>query len=148
MQTTSTPAPALPDRPSALIRRALADQRDIEAADGYRVDNTVWHQPGRGDGICLVCLAGAVMARTLGTKATDSALPGDFRDDVRTHGKLLALDEFRCGRVGAGLSEALGRREQAWHDRYDRAVTLYELDPKGFYEDMETLAADLEADGF
>ena len=53
----------LPDKPSELIRLALADLRKCEADPRYLIDMAQWHRPVTSE-LCHVCLAGAVMART------------------------------------------------------------------------------------
>lgn len=128
---------SLPDKPSELIRVALADLAKVEADPRYVVDMGMWHEPLAPpfDGKCAVCLAGAVMAGTLGISAERSLRPEDFDDD--TNRKLDDLDEMRLGWVP---------------DRFDfsdhgRPITKYADNPARFRADMERFASDLEEAG-
>lgn len=134
----------LPDKPSELIRVALADLRKVEAMpDVYRVDMSYWHHPR--DGKCSVCFAGAVMAQTIKLDVDAHVSAYDDRFDIETENKLEALNSFREGAVGDGLSY-LGRYSD-WHGEYYRDVTPYSDDREAFHCDMQTLASDLEAVG-
>ena len=137
----------LPTTPSELIRAALRDLRAIEADDRYVVDMSRWHGPtmdNHGQAVCQVCLAGAVMAQTLGAphdlRIYDDDLAG-YGYDVQ--GALLALDFFRLGMMTAGL-EMLGY-EQSDHDvsvaEYDPA------DPEPFHRQMHRRADYLDSQG-
>lgn len=53
----------LPEKPSELLKLAMLDLEKVEADPRYRVDMGEWHKP---NGRCSVCLAGSVMAKTLG----------------------------------------------------------------------------------
>ncbi len=89
----------LPSLPSALIRLALADLEKCEGDSRYCVVmNTVWHTPSNN--VCYVCLAGAVMAKTL-------RIPNDrwYSPEQSVYRKQLsALDAFRSGLIARGLS--------------------------------------------
>ena len=105
MSTTTT---TLPTKPSELIRVALADLRECEADDRYRVDMWDLHSSRkgqRGQMVCHVCLAGAVLAQTLGAPRNRSISGRDlarYRSSVQD--RLRALDYFRRGEIKAGLS--------------------------------------------
>ena len=137
----------LPDKPSELIRVALADLRKVEAMPKvYRINMEDWWFAGTNDEAgCSVCLAGAVMAETLGAPRDDGASPSDFPNGLR--GKLLALDSFRQGEVLSGLIDM----DQDWDaevgESLNRAISAYSLDPECFHRDMNKLADDLEAVG-
>lgn len=128
----------LPDRPSELIRLALRDLRSA-IASGYLVNMNDWHTPllrreggefvvsrdERGRARCEVCLAGAVMACSLGAprdrdmgpfeialaamgRTDDGSLTPSDRVEVRQHElyrKLRALDYFRIGFLWSALEE-------------------------------------------
>lgn len=95
----------LPDKPSELIRLALHDLEEVEQLPGFRVNMNVWLSNIEEEG-CAVCLAGAVMVRSL-YQANDrnqlptAAVPGMF--DADTHAKLSALDYFRSGETEIAL---------------------------------------------
>ena len=157
----SPPVPALPDTLGALLRVGLDDLRACEADAGYRIDMACWHTPdpvpddgpvgGRTAGPCAVCLAGAVMARSLGADPARSASPAGLVDRApgaawmevettawdasgRTYDKLSALDDLRCGRASAaggrmldgGIDEALAG--------LDRDVPAYAEGPEGLVQ--------------
>lgn len=133
----------LPDKPSELIRVALADLRKVEAMpDVYKIDMGDWHAVDDDSNHCFVCLAGSVMAQTLKVDAGSNCEPWDF-DEV-TCGKLEALNEFRAGCVRAGLS-CLDVENGPSVD--DREMARYADNPEAFHRDMQTLASDLEAVG-
>ena len=93
----------LPDKPSELIRVALADLRKCEKDKRYGVDMGDWHSP---DGSrCYVCLAGAVMAKTLGAPIGESKSAGSYGSAPLVSDRLCALDDFRRGEVSDGLEE-------------------------------------------
>src|SRR5688572_23601272 len=89
----------LPKVPSALIRLAIADLEKCEATPGYIVDMAFWHYPAKQ---CWVCLAGAVMAMSLGADASADMEPSDYVDE---RNKLLAINNFRRGYIEEGLAQ-------------------------------------------
>lgn len=134
----------LPSKPSALIRVALADLRKVEALpDIYRVNMDVWHREHRGDAVCEVCVAGAMISQSLGARPGEHLGPEDF--DQETTWKLYALNEFRVGNVFDGLCYL--DRADLWLGADTRSITEYTTSPAGFHRDMQQLAADLEAVG-
>ena len=153
MSTTTTTLPSLP---SALIRLALNDLLACERDSRYAVDMDDWHWPttdDRGRKVCRVCLAGAVMAQTLGLP-NDLAIDDDdlagYGCDVQ--GPLLALDCFRLGRIGSGLrwmNFDLSDIDKnwagyAWGAEYDKKAIR---DPFDFYSRMHRLADYFESHG-
>lgn len=146
-EAVASPAPTasnLPNKPSALIRVALADLRKVEALpDIYRVNMDVWHREHLVDAVCEVCLAGSVIATELGVQPNEHRGPEDF--DRETTWKLYALNEFRVGNVFDGLCYL--DRADLWFGADTRAITDYAANPAGFHKDMQKLASDLEAVG-
>ena len=144
--TTAT----LPDKPSELIRVALADLRKVEAMpETYRVDMNRWHHPMGGK--CSVCLAGSVIAQTLGE---DPAIDTDHDEiDVDAEGlgdKLSALNDFRMGDVHWGVHTMLGESTVRGlpEELHTALIAPYDAaDPEAFHRDMAKLADDLEAAG-
>lgn len=129
----------LPDLPSALIRVALADLAKVEAMPGtYAVDMYTYHQP-IGANRCAVCLAGSVMAMSLGVSPSDYPSTRDFAE----RDKLQALNKFRTGSVEYGC-DLIGIEVTK---EFDRPITWYEDDRDAFRAEMEILASDLEAAG-
>lgn len=98
----------LPAKPSALLKLALSDLLWAEKRADIKIDMSEWFTRDN-DGVCTVCMAGAVMARTL--KLRDLVVPivlgvSDFeRYDSRLASQLSAIDCFRVGHVIEGLEE-------------------------------------------
>ena len=139
MNTTDTTPTTLPDKPSALIRVALADLRKVERDKRYKVDMANWHEPGVD--VCYVCLAGAVMAKSIRIDPKASCTP----KGTEHSSKLYALNRLREGRVGWAFHN-LGIRDDG--NKFDRYITVYSFDPEAFHADMNKLADDLEAAGY
>ena len=135
--------PKLPDLPSELIRLALADLEKVERQRKYVVDMAVWHSPESKR--CVVCLAGSVIAKSLGGAIGDELGPASF--DEATEKKLCALDHYRDGEVYAATVK-LGRE---WPENEQLReivdITEYSEDPDQFHADMHRLADDLEKAG-
>lgn len=133
-----TESDKLPDVPSELIRLALSDLEKCEASESYAINMLDWHLPEFG--VCHVCLAGAVMAQSLGAYIGEKPHPEDFGSGA--HGKLHALDSFRQGLLDQGLAE-MGANVLA----EDRDVPEDHEDPVGFHNAMHALANTLEGLG-
>jgi hypothetical protein len=132
----------LPDKPSALIRLALRDLEKCERSKRYGINMAEWHKP---NGVCEVCLAGAVMAKTLSVPANvhlDPFAMLPHQDDSAR--KLIALDYFRCGQVNAGIIN-MG----VTCGRYigPERITNYLDNKPQFKKDMRKLAAMLAKEG-
>lgn len=128
----------LPDKPSELIRLAVADLKRSEADPCYRIEFGTWHDvtPSK---ICVVCLAGAVMAFSLDVPQLTTTSPQHFRPDIRA--KLSALDWGRRSLMQHEMFSCLGLGP----DRsFDRIITPYGMDPLEFKNEMLKLADDLE----
>src|SRR5687767_4349571 len=133
-------AKRLPDKPSDLILLALHDLEAVEKDERYRVNMYAWHDP---NGRCSVCLAGAVMAGTLGASPNVHRAPFMFDDDTRW--KLRSLDALRAGSISEALRYWVVDRPHTLPP-YDEP-TDYEHDPEGFKNDMAMLAGILQAEG-
>lgn len=139
----------LPDRPSELIEVALRDLEAVERRnDLYVVDMGVWHSwdmTPRGDGEgprCSVCLAGAVMAQTLGADPEADLDPMDFELE---HAKLSALNAFRVGDITGGLHRLGLMREGVPVDR--NVPPYYRNSGEQFKAAMREMVAELREDG-
>lgn len=129
----------LPDNPSKLIRLAIHDLTLCEKSSKYRIHMGTWHSIGSG-GVCRVCLAGAVMAKSL--KIPIEKTIGAFELDERdTKLKIIALDDLRTGDVCC----VNWWREVPINLPEDREIVEYSEDPKLFKEQMLQLASDFEA---
>lgn len=93
--------------PSQLLELALRDLEAVEQLPDYCVDMSCWHTRKTARHPCLVCLAGSVMANTLGMPLDESAGPGAFSE--RTRHYLEALEDFRCGCVTRGVALVSGQ---------------------------------------
>lgn len=141
------PAATLPDKPSALIRVAMADLKKCERDPRYTIDMAMWHAYDETTNTCAVCFAGAVMAKSL--KAADPLTEGNYRDpysfgSIVRH-KMQALNQFRAGEVEDGLERLRIVRPSDMPRRID--VVRYEDQPVHFHRQMEAMAAMLEGHG-
>ncbi len=96
----------LPDKPSDLIEVALNDLRRVRKSKKFKIDMYDWFS-GQLDGRCSVCLAGAVMAKTLNLKVSegDTLIPNCNLRVSPVSAKLEALNSFRTGEVIQGLRD-------------------------------------------
>ena len=135
---------SLPDKPSRLIHTALSDLRAIEADGRYRVHMGQWHSGYSGEGFppCYVCLAGAVMARSLHAPIHQGLCPVAFPKETI---KLVALNELRCGHIGQGLG-TMGLERPFGMPEFIR-VPLYHSDPAGFKAALRGIQSTLEKAG-
>jgi hypothetical protein len=91
----------LPEKPSELIEVALRDLELCIKDPNYRVDMTTWHAPMNG--VCLVCLAGAVMAKSLGLYHKIDVSPSWYVIGEFNYRRLVALNSLRNGHMGEFL---------------------------------------------
>ena len=99
----------LPNTLSGMIRVALKDEDRVFKSPKYYVDMDEWHLPPeygprKNSKVCRVCLAGAVMAGTLGLDHTTYETPNSLLDDDAA-GRLGSLDRIRTGDVFEALTE-------------------------------------------
>ena len=131
--------PVLPDKPSALLRVALSDLAKVEQDIRYKVDMSSYHvvRPG---GICHVCLAGAVMAKSLKVPFV-SAIPARLPESD----EIYALEQLRVGE----LHRALLNLDLPIPNDLPKSVpvTTYETDRDRFFDNMHTIANLLEMYG-
>lgn len=98
----------LPNTLSGMIRIALKDEDKVFKSSKYYIDMSEWHSPpGYGPyvstEVCRVCLAGAVMAGTLGLDRTRYETPHSLLSDCESD-RLSSLDSVRTGDVFAALT--------------------------------------------
>jgi len=92
-----------PSLPSHVLQLAMKDFEEVSLDDDYEIDMSRFHKPSAvHDNKCSVCLAGSVMAKSLGVPIGFNASPDMFDEDTAT--KLKALDLLRTGHVGIALS--------------------------------------------
>ena len=94
----------LPDRLSELIRVAVKDCRSLDPVI-YFPNSEAWHEPndslyveGEAREPCHICLAGGVIAKSLGQSPATRVVPISFVS-TELQSKLDALEEARRGRL-------------------------------------------------
>lgn len=145
----------LPRKPSKLLRIALADLVKVERSKKYVIDMGTYHTPisewdmeiGRH---CAVCLAGSIMARTLGSDPKDRIIPSDFGET--TARKLYAVSDLQFGNIHGGLihlnyaTSTINRIIDQVGE--ERNMPGYLADPVAYKNAVRNLANDFEAAGF
>lgn len=113
----TAPTVKLPSKLSELILLAVKDAKACEADPRYRVTIDYWHKPF-GE-TCYVCMAGAVMAKSLGIAHSAFIRKLDFETEPWGP-SMLAIDDARTGAFGCalaaldgGASSPLGEIQQA-----------------------------------
>lgn len=133
----------LPAKPSSLIELALKDLALVEKDPKYRVNMYGWHSGSIGhSGVCDVCLAGAVMAKTLKVRRITDRNPDGFKDQ-RTSSRLKALNMFRIGFVDFAFHR-LSKKNKGVKDRQ---IVQYDTNKILFKNQMNELIKDLKAVG-
>lgn len=137
----------LPDKPSDLIELAINDLEKIERSKQYTVNMEDWHTPiyqhqdyNLQMNTCEVCLAGAVMAKTLKTPYGRGVSPANFEG---LEGKLHALNLFRTGLINEGLASMCLPKISGEPFK----VPEYCLNPEGFKTKMRQIAENLRSRG-
>lgn len=139
-----------PEKLSDLLDLAIADARKLDQ-DRYAPTWYKWHQLDPGDGKCMVCLAGAVIAGTLGCAprthidiaTSDTAEPGStIIDDKRWRNALWAVDSARDGNWDSAY--------RALHDVYpddelEDALDELPTPERSEFESWEELAIHLDS---
>ena len=125
----------LPDKIHLLLDVALNDLNKVRRSKRYDVDMNDWHS-GPHNGLCTVCLAGAVMAKTLHadyTKDINPVMMGENCD------KLYALDDLRCGNLWDSMVMlCIDPPEDFPTYMY---IPEYAADPTGFLRAMRKMQA-------
>ena len=141
MASTKGELKILPRLPSALLTLALDDLEKTEAmSEVYKVHMSNWHAAYTER--CYVCLAGAVMAQTIGINPREFVFPEDLPDN---EGQLEAINFLRRGAVACAL-ETLGLRHDYGHI-FDRDIPEYYPDPSAFKSALRALSVDLSNAG-
>lgn len=126
----------LPGTLYELGRLALDDLEQIEGDERYKIHMEHWHVPGV---FCQVCLAGAVIAKTLGAGPDELLGPYDYDEPIKS--RLLAIHFLRSGKLNEAL-HALGREDRVSEGQEETLrVSPYEHDPELFKEGIEVLIA-------
>ena len=148
-------AKKLPEKHSDLILVALKDLEAVENNPKYKVGMGWWHKPTEdknSNKYCTVCLAGAVMANTLGASVKKEADPSDY--DEETKCKLIFLDRVRvyhqvssiiCTEEEKPLLSMVLKAAYRSIPKDDR--TSYDTNPIQFKKNMEHIANELDKAG-
>ncbi len=125
---------------SELIRLALADLLKVERDKRYVVNMGVWHIP---NGVCQVCMAGAVIAKTLGINymVDDGAVAGE-----EYWPQYAALNDIRLGDIDDALQWS-GERAASYGLPHTVGVTCYETNRLQWRRDMFKITRMLEKEG-
>lgn len=152
---TKTKGAKLPNKPSALIRLAIADLTAVEKMKNREVNMGEWHLPTldySNNLLCKVCFAGAVMDRTM--KVAENTLTQPSAFSRKDEGKFYALDAFRNGSIREAF-DCLGlkwpKNLEALNDKWAGAgPPSYNATTRGrdFKRSMRALARDLEKAGY
>lgn len=94
----------LPVRPSDLILLALSDLEKCENDPRYKICMSCWHIPSYKEESmeCLVCLAGAVMAKTLNAPINKPITPNTSYEKYKTIADKLFFLSF----ISTGLTDS------------------------------------------
>jgi hypothetical protein len=138
----------LPNNPVELIRLSVANLIQAEQSDLYIINMYNWHIPlwygNTGTPTqCWVCLAGSVMAFSLGAVIYDDVSPAHFGSN---EGKLMALNSLRLGSVHSFL---IRLNQNLLLEKLPTDITFYEIprysdDPELFKKRLLELADELE----
>lgn len=88
----------LPDKPSELLKLAMHDLELCEQDEKYEINMIIWHSFFANK--CYVCMAGAVMAKSLKCEYRD-IYPSNFNN--QTENKLDIINNLRVGDFGIAL---------------------------------------------
>lgn len=160
----------LPDTLHELIVLAVKDMKITEKDKKYYIFMGVWHQTPESFSVqsqidrldesrlnkadCVVCMAGCVMAQTLGVDLLEYATPAVFGDSKKR--KLIALDSVRDYNIQAAVNHFYGYTEVAKALKAQelvinkltengRVATEYASNKKQFYSNMLFIAKILES---
>jgi hypothetical protein len=143
-----------------VLRLALDDFEAVSRDARYVIDFGNWHRPPDGmtasKTACSVCLAGAVIARSLGAPAHLYLEPEDYSEALEL--RLAALDHLRSGGISCAYVElfdgdccaaavTLNGKYEPLMFRYGRGVMLDRRRRQRFLAIMRTMQADLARAG-
>ncbi len=142
MKRPKTKTIQLPNKPSALLDLALKDLIKTEKDKKYIINMGDWHLT-RDFLPCCVCLAGAVIAKTLEWPIDKDYWPAS---DSRNDKKLMALEYLRTGDVYSAIS-TMGLDLKGDYMKLDRDIVGYDESPKDFKKQIQKLVKDLKTAG-
>lgn len=119
----------LPKEPWTLIRLAVDDLIKCEESENYIIDMNYWHIPKRSENLCVVCMAGSVIAMTLNRGINKNVSLGNIEDE--NCNQIRAIDCFRIGNIYGGLMMLEMDKEAYIEASYDRTKNG-RLTPPGY----------------
>lgn len=89
------------DKPSVALRQAVADLEKCEEDKRFEINMGNWALTV--DGVCQVCLAGAILVQQCGIPDEGVSLStNDLPDNIAA--KMWGIDAFRVGRIWDGIA--------------------------------------------
>lgn len=134
----------LPNKLSDLIEVALEDLEKVEKDKRYTVDMQFWHTPTDNFTGCSVCLAGAVIAKSLNVPIQELSSLDKFKISIRR--KLVALDQVRDSKVGNAIR--ILKRDSVTVPLEYYSVPSYDEDRPGFKKALQAIAKELRKLGY
>ena len=134
------PMTTLPNKAYEMIRLGIKDLKAVSEDPQYEVDMGCWLRVV--DDKCMVCLAGAVLAKTLSVVANEDGTFLINSIHPRERDKILSLDMFRRGYINEGFARFHGENYGYHHSPMH--ITPYETDKEQFFQDLELMADILE----
>ena len=120
----------------------------MEKDPRYLVDMSEWHTKGVHSR-CQVCMAGSVLAKTLGLGPEDAVYTPTMLTTSLDY-KLRAINHLRDGDVcmaGRNMCRITGADPDMCGSGLDREIVGYHENRGLFYDDMATLLRDLKEAG-
>ncbi|MCZ6897657.1 MAG: hypothetical protein O7D95_02960 [Betaproteobacteria bacterium] len=121
---------------SQWVELALDDLKKVERSPKYSIDMGTWHEP---NGTCAVCMAGSIMAKTLGADIELDVMPDDYSDKIRR--ALEAIDYIRVGNIMSAI------KVFTTTPIHDFDVMSYDDDKNLWRQDMRKIIKMLKAAG-
>lgn len=130
----------LPNKLSDLLEVALGDLEKVENDKRYVVDMDTWHtyQKSNTRNVCCVCLAGSVMAKSLGASVNETIVGGQYNETIAA--KLAVLDYCRKGDIRTAIMVINGSVPDF---DFDRTVTPHHTNKDKFRNDLLRIIQDL-----
>lgn len=149
-----TQLPSFPKKLSNALLIALDSLNECEQHPNYEIDMGRWHELDyqAHTNICLVCLAGSLIAKCLQFPFESTIFPAHFKPELCK--KLKALDYLRTGKIYKACVWWLWYEK--WNDKAEIAtldkkyldqVIDYHHSPKKFKIKLREIARDLQKIG-
>lgn len=136
---------ALPNKPSKILREALRELLLIEKQKHFRVNLDVYVEENSDDGVCEVCLAGAVMVNR-NSRVREAKTLREFHAFSRSAwNKFNFLDTIRRGLIARAFEHLNIQRPKEMPLLI--YVHPYSINPKRWRQDIRKIAYLLEKHG-